>query len=113
MHLVQSLGLPHLLMLAGALLVIAGCLGLAISRKKAAEIDDEPVHEPSPEPHPQRLDKFRLRHTNHSKVAMQRTAKTAKPPIMVNISSSQLDIEHPPYTRPVARQCRPFSPQTD
>jgi hypothetical protein len=41
------LGLPHWLMLAGALLVIAGCLGLAISRKP--EIDDEPVNEPSPE----------------------------------------------------------------
>ena len=43
MHLVQSLGLPHWLMLAGVLLVIAGCLGLAIGRKKAAQIDDEPV----------------------------------------------------------------------
>ena len=53
MHLVQSLGLPHWLMLAGALLVIAGCLGLAIGRKKAAEIDDEPVNESSPEPPPQ------------------------------------------------------------
>jgi len=53
MHLVQSLGLPHWLMLAGALLVIAGCLGLAIGRKKAAKIDDEPVNESSPEPPPQ------------------------------------------------------------
>ena len=53
MHLVQSLGLPHWLMLAGALLLIAGCLGLAIGRKKAAEIDDEPVNESSPEPSPQ------------------------------------------------------------
>jgi len=53
MHLVQSLGLPHWLMLAGALLVIAGWLGLAIGRKKAAEIDDEPVNESSPEPPPQ------------------------------------------------------------
>jgi hypothetical protein len=50
MHLVQSLGLPHWLMLAGALLVIAGCFGLAIGRKKAAEIDNEPVNESSPEP---------------------------------------------------------------
>ena len=46
MHLVQSLGLPHLLMLAGALLVIAGCIGLAIGGRKAAEIDDEPVTSP-------------------------------------------------------------------
>jgi hypothetical protein len=52
MQLVQSLGLPHLLMLAGALLVIAGCIGLAISRKKAAEIDDGPVNQASPEPPP-------------------------------------------------------------
>jgi hypothetical protein len=43
--LVQSLGLPHWLMLAGALLVIAGCLGLAISRKKAADVDDGPVND--------------------------------------------------------------------
>ena len=53
MHPVQSLGLPHLLMLAGALLVIAGCIGLAVSRKKAAEFDEEPVNEPNPEPPPQ------------------------------------------------------------
>ena len=53
MHPVQSLGLPHLLMLAGALLVIAGCLGLAIGRKKAAQIDDEPVNESSLELPPQ------------------------------------------------------------
>jgi hypothetical protein len=53
MHLVQSLGLPHWLILAGALLVIVGCLGLAISRKKAAEIDDEPINESGPEPPPQ------------------------------------------------------------
>ena len=50
MHLVQSLGLPHWLMLAGALLVIAGCIGLAISRNKAAEIDDEPVNDTEPPP---------------------------------------------------------------
>jgi len=52
-HLVQSLELPHWLMLVGALLVIAGCIGLAISRKRAAEIDDEAINEPSPEPPPQ------------------------------------------------------------
>jgi hypothetical protein len=48
MHLMQSLGLPHWLMQAGASLVIVGCLGLAINRKKAVEIDDEPVNESSP-----------------------------------------------------------------
>ena len=52
-HLVQSLELPHWLMLVGALLVIAGCIGLAISPKRAAEIDDEATNEPSPEPPPQ------------------------------------------------------------
>jgi len=52
-HLVQSLELPHWLMLVGALLVIAGCIGLAISRMRAAEIDDEAINEPSPEPPPQ------------------------------------------------------------
>jgi hypothetical protein len=36
------------------------------------------------------------RHTNHSKAAMQKTATAASPLIMVNISSSQLDIEQPP-----------------
>jgi hypothetical protein len=50
MDVVQSLELPHLQMLAGVLLVITGCLGLAISRKKAAQIDDEPLKEPNPEP---------------------------------------------------------------
>ena len=41
---------------------------------------------------------------------MQRTAKAANPPIMVNISSSQLDIEHPHIPPPPALQDRPFSP---
>jgi hypothetical protein len=50
MHLVQSLGLPHLLILAGALLVIAGYIGLAVSRKKAAEIGDEPINDAEPPP---------------------------------------------------------------
>ena len=36
---------------------------------------------------------------------MQRTAKAANPPIMVNISSSQLDIEHPPGN-PAAQSAR-------
>jgi hypothetical protein len=48
-----TLELPHWLVLAGAFLVIAGGIGLAISRKKAAEIDNEPADESSPEPPPQ------------------------------------------------------------
>jgi hypothetical protein len=38
---VQMLQSPHWLMLAGLSLVIAGCIGLALGRKSAAEIDDE------------------------------------------------------------------------
>jgi hypothetical protein len=50
---VQMLQLPHWLMLAGLSLVIAGCIGLALGRKSAAEIDDEPINETNPEPPPQ------------------------------------------------------------
>jgi len=44
------------------------------------------------------------RHTSQSRAAMQNTAKAASPPIMVTISSSQLDIGHP--TRPAAHSAR-------
>jgi hypothetical protein len=50
---VQTLQLPHWLMLAGLSLLIAGCIGLALGRKSAAEIDDELVNETNPEPPPQ------------------------------------------------------------
>jgi hypothetical protein len=67
---VQTLQLPHWLMLAGLSLVIAGCIGLALGRKSAAEIDDEPVNETNPEPPPQmpplprRLDSRRWAESN-------------------------------------------------
>ena len=38
-----SLELPHWLMIAGALLVVAGSIGFAISRNKAVEIDADPL----------------------------------------------------------------------
>ena len=44
-----SLELPHWLMIAGALLVVAGFIGLLISGKKVDEIDpppDEPTDTP-------------------------------------------------------------------
>ncbi len=50
--------------LAGRSPVIAGCIGFALGRKGAAEIDDEPVNETNPEPPqmpplPRRLDSRR------------------------------------------------------
>jgi hypothetical protein len=38
-----SLGLPHWLMIAGALLVLFGLIGFALSRNKAVETDLAPV----------------------------------------------------------------------
>lgn len=40
------LELPHWLMLAGTLLVIAGCIGLAFRRTKSAETDSDPTSAP-------------------------------------------------------------------
>ena len=37
--------LPHWLMLAGTLLVIAGLIGMAISRKQRAKVQDDPTTE--------------------------------------------------------------------
>jgi hypothetical protein len=51
----EWLQLPHWLMIAGTLLVIAGLIGLVISRRQPAEIQDEEddqANEPSPEPRP-------------------------------------------------------------
>jgi hypothetical protein len=50
---VASLGLPHWLMIAGALLVMAGFIGFALSRNKAVEIDPGPLPDERAEPRPQ------------------------------------------------------------
>ena len=39
---------------------------------------------------------------------MQKTAKAASPPIMVNISSSQLDIGYPPHAQRALGKVGPF-----
>ncbi|WP_143046712.1 hypothetical protein [Bradyrhizobium erythrophlei] len=47
------LELPHWLIIAGAVLVAIGLLGLVVSRRQRAEAQDEPAAEPNPEPdHP-------------------------------------------------------------
>ena len=45
----DSLELPHWLILAGILLVIFGFTGLVIDRKKLGKVDDVPANEPSSE----------------------------------------------------------------
>lgn len=50
--LLSLLELPHWLMLAGTLLVIAGCIGLAFRRTKAAETDSDPTSAPDSEARP-------------------------------------------------------------
>lgn len=47
------LELPHWLIIAGAVLVLLGLIGLVISRRHRTEIQDEPATEPSPDPPPQ------------------------------------------------------------
>ena len=49
----EWLQLPHWLMIAGTLLVIAGLIRLVISRRQQAKVQDDPANEPSPEPRPQ------------------------------------------------------------
>jgi hypothetical protein len=44
--------LPHWLMIAGALLVIAGLIGLVKSRRQRAKVQDDSVTEKSLEPRP-------------------------------------------------------------
>ena len=48
----DSIGLPHWLILAGILLVIAGFTGLVIDRKKLGKVDDVPADEASGEARP-------------------------------------------------------------
>jgi len=43
----DSIGLPHWLILAGFLLVIAGFTGLVIDRKKLRKVDEGPANEAS------------------------------------------------------------------
>ena len=45
--------LPHWLILAGTFLVIAGLIGMVISRKQQAKIEADPPIEQSSEPRPQ------------------------------------------------------------
>jgi hypothetical protein len=49
---------PHWLILAGALLVIAGLVGLLMERRQLANVRDEPMTEPRPQlpPLPDLLD---------------------------------------------------------
>jgi hypothetical protein len=49
----EWLALPHWLIVAGTLLVIAGLIGLLIRRKQFTKVQDDPAREPSPEPRPQ------------------------------------------------------------
>jgi hypothetical protein len=48
----EWLQLPHWLMIAGTLLVIAGLIGLVISRRQQAKVRDDPGTEPRPQPPP-------------------------------------------------------------
>jgi hypothetical protein len=48
-----QLEFPHWLMMAGTLLVIAGLIGLVISRSPPAKVQDDPVADLGPEQRPQ------------------------------------------------------------
>jgi len=50
--LLDSLELPHWLILAGTLLVIIGVIGLVIGRKTLGKVDDVPADEASSEARP-------------------------------------------------------------
>jgi hypothetical protein len=54
----EWLQLPQWLMIAGTLLVIAGLIGLVISRRQQAKVQDDPATEPRPQlpPLPDLLD---------------------------------------------------------
>jgi hypothetical protein len=49
----EWLQLPHWLMIAGTLLVIAGLIGLVMSRRKQPKAQHDPATEQRPEPRPQ------------------------------------------------------------
>jgi hypothetical protein len=44
--------LPPWLMIAGSLLVIASLIGLLVSRRQQAKVQDDPVTEQNPDPRP-------------------------------------------------------------
>jgi hypothetical protein len=48
----EWLALPHWLIVAGTLLVIAGLIGLVIRRKQFARVQDDAATEQNPEPRP-------------------------------------------------------------
>jgi hypothetical protein len=45
----EWLQLPHWLMMAGTLLAIAGLIGLIVSRRQQAKVQDDPATEQGPE----------------------------------------------------------------
>jgi hypothetical protein len=49
----EGLLLPHWLMIAGTMLAVAGLIGLVLSRRQQAKVQDDPAIEQSPEPRPQ------------------------------------------------------------
>jgi protein-S-isoprenylcysteine O-methyltransferase Ste14 len=49
----EWLQLPHWLMIAGTLLVIAGLIGLVITRRQQGQVQDDPATVPSPDSRPQ------------------------------------------------------------
>jgi hypothetical protein len=60
MDLLSSIQLPHWLMIAGAVLIALGFLGLVVTRNKATNLDSEPsVMRPQLPPLPRLLDSSR------------------------------------------------------
>ena len=53
MNILYGMEYPHWLIVAGALLVIAGLIGLVIQRRQLAKVQDDPARDLSPEPRPQ------------------------------------------------------------
>jgi hypothetical protein len=56
MHMLSSIGLPHWLMIAGAVLVAGGFFGLAFTRNRYAGTSEPPLERPQMPPLPKLLD---------------------------------------------------------
>jgi hypothetical protein len=56
MHILSSIGLPHRLMIAGAVLVATGFFGLAFTRNRDAVTSEPPPARPQMPPLPKLLD---------------------------------------------------------